>query len=123
MIGAYYRLSLADEDKDILKKESNSIANQKELIRGYLRKQADLCDEPIREFIDDGYSGTSTHRPAFEEMMECVKKGQVKTIVVKDFSRFARDYMDSMKTSCFPTSMVVFSLSVYFPTCTLLYGR
>lgn len=95
MIGAYYRLTLADEDKDILKKESNSIANQKELIRGFLKRQADLCDIPIREFIDDGYSGTSTHRPAFEEMMECVKKGQVKTIIVKDFSRFARDYIEA----------------------------
>ena len=43
------------------------------------------------EYVDDGYSGTSTSRPAFQRLIQDAQDGKVKTIIVKDFSRFARD--------------------------------
>lgn len=96
MIAAYFRLSMADEDIDDLSKgESNSISNQRKVVMDFIKKQADLKDLPVQEFVDDGYSGTSTNRPAFQEMMSFVKQGKIKTIVVKDFSRFARDYIEA----------------------------
>lgn len=96
MIAAYFRLSLADEDIDDLSKgESNSIGNQRKVVMDFIKKQADLKDLPVQEFVDDGYSGTNTNRPAFQEMMSFVKQGKIKTIVVKDFSRFARDYIEA----------------------------
>lgn len=96
MIGAYLRLSLADEDiGDLSKGESNSIGNQRKVVMDFIKNQADLKDLPVQEFVDDGYSGTNTNRPAFQEMMSFVKQGKIKTIVVKDFSRFARDYIEA----------------------------
>lgn len=95
MIGAYLRLSLADEDNENEKRESNSIRNQRIAITEYIEKTPELAKEPVQEFVDDGYSGTNLNRPAFEEMMGYVKAGTIKTIIVKDFSRFARDYIEA----------------------------
>lgn len=47
------------------------------------------------EFVDDGYSGTNFNRPAFRKMMEEVKRGKIQCIMVKDFSRFARNFLDA----------------------------
>ena len=95
MIGTYYRLSLADEDVGADKAESNSIQGQRGLVEGYIMARPELAAEPRQEYADDGYSGTSTSRPAFQRLIEDVQDGKVKTIIVKDFSRFARDYIEA----------------------------
>ena len=55
----------------------------------------ELATEPRQEYVDDGYSGTSTSRPAFQRLIQDAQDGKVKTIIVKDFSRFARDYIEA----------------------------
>ena len=95
MIGTYYRLSLADEDVGADKAESNSIQGQRGLVEGYIIAHPELAAEPRQEYVDDGYSGTSTSRPAFQRLIQDAQDGKVKTIIVKDFSRFARDYIEA----------------------------
>ncbi len=55
------------------------------------------CAEVVedKEYVDDGYSGTSTSRPAFQRLIQDAQDGKIKTIIVKDFSRFARDYIEA----------------------------
>ena len=90
----YVRLSKEDGDvADARKAESNSISNQKSLILNYLKDKKDIKVVSIRE--DDGYSGATFNRPAFQLMMEDVKDGKVDCIVVKDLSRFGREYIDA----------------------------
>lgn len=98
MIGTYYRLSLADEDVGADKAESNSIQGQRGLVEGYIMVRPELAAEPRQEYVDDGYSGTSARRPAFQRLIQDAQDGKVKTIIVKDFSRFARDYIEVMST-------------------------
>lgn len=95
MIACYYRLSGADGDlgKDG-KDESNSIENQRSLVMEFLESREDLRGKETREFIDDGYTGSNFHRPGFESMIEGVRDASVDTIVVKDLSRFGRNYLE-----------------------------
>ena len=95
MIGTYYRLSLADEDVGADKAESNSIQGQRGLVEGYIMARPELAAELRQEYVDDGYSGTSTSRPAFQRLIQDAQDGKLKTIIVKDFSRFARDYIEA----------------------------
>ena len=95
MIGTYYRLSFADEDVGTDKAESNSIQGQRGLVEGYIMARPELAAEPRQEYVDDGYSGTSTSRPAFQQLIQDAQDGKIKTIIVKDFSRFARDYIEA----------------------------
>ena len=79
----YVRLSKEDGDAASgSKNESNSIANQKSLIMDYLQSRPEFRVVSIRE--DDGFSGTDFNRPAFQAMMEDVKKGVINCIIVKD---------------------------------------
>lgn len=94
MIAAYYRLSQADEITEG-KDESNSIVNQKNMIRSYIAEHTDLSAKPLYEFTDDGFSGTSTNRPAFQKMLNGIKSGEITCVIVKDFSRFARNYIEA----------------------------
>ena len=92
-IGLYYRLSLADGDIGVDdKEESNSIENQRLLLTSFVASRNDLIGE-IKEYIDDGFSGTNFDRPAFKRMIEDAKKGVIHTIIVKDLSRLGRDYI------------------------------
>ena len=75
------------------KDESESISNQRSLLRDYVCSHADLSGSEILEFCDDGWSGTNFERPAVKELLEQVKRGQINCIVVKDLSRFGRDYL------------------------------
>ena len=85
MITALYcRLSRDDE----LQGDSNSIVNQKEILRRYAEENH--FPNP-RFFVDDGYSGTNFDRPAYQEMMELVEDGVVEAIIVKDHSRLGRN--------------------------------
>ncbi len=90
-VALYMRLSREDDD---VKDESNSISNQRKLLLGFLKKKQELADRPIVQYVDDGYSGTGFERPGFAEMMDGVKKGKIQCVIVKDFSRFGRDYIE-----------------------------
>lgn len=96
VIGKYIRLSQAD--RDVMgregKTESESISHQRALIQNYIDSSAELRDCGQFEFFDDGFSGTSFSRPSFERMMERIKKGEINLVIVKDFSRFGRDYIE-----------------------------
>lgn len=90
----YVRLSKEDGDvSDASKAESNSISNQKELIRDFLKDKQDIVI--VSERVDDGYSGVNFERPAFQLMLEDIKQGKVDCVVVKDLSRFGRNYIES----------------------------
>ena len=90
----YVRLSKEDGDvSDVSKAESNSISNQKELIREFLKNKEDIA--VVSERVDDGYSGVNFERPAFQLMLEDIKQGKVACVVVKDLSRFGRNYIES----------------------------
>lgn len=90
----YARLSKEDgASSGAGKKESNSISNQKSLIRDFLKDKEDI--EVVSERVDDGYSGSNFDRPQFQLMMEDIKKGIIDCVVVKDLSRFGREYIDS----------------------------
>ena len=92
----YLRLSQEDGDISVSdKNESNSISTQRDLIHAYLQKQPDI--EYVTEFCDDGYTGTNFDRPGFEKMMAAVRQKEIDCIVVKDLSRFGRDYIESGK--------------------------
>ena len=88
-------LRLSKEDGDVTtgsKNESNSISNQKSLIMDFLKDKHDIQVVSIRE--DDGYSGVDFNRPSFQLMLEDVKKGIIDCIIVKDLSRFGRNYIE-----------------------------
>lgn len=88
---SYLRLSREDE---FVKDESNSISNQRELIRKYIHKSPELMKMKQVELKDDGYSGKNMERPAMQELLTMIKKGNVSCIIVKDISRFSRDYIE-----------------------------
>lgn len=91
----YLRLSKEDGDFSCSseKLESNSISNQRLVIMEYLKKCPEITF--VREYCDDGYTGANFDRPDFQKMMEAIKQGEIDCIVVKDLSRFGREYIDS----------------------------
>lgn len=94
-ICAYMRLS--DEDRDIFgrKVESGSITAQRQLIMNFINRQPEFKGCNVIERCDDGLSGRYFDtRPQFTEMIELTKKGKVNCIIVKDCSRFGRDYVE-----------------------------
>ena len=92
----YVRLSKEDEDaSDGRKNESNSITNQKQLILDFLQDKPEINIASVR--IDDGYTGTNYDRPAFQLMMNDIKAGTINCVVVKDLSRFGREYINAGK--------------------------
>ena len=87
-VAVYIRLSVQDGDKA----ESNSVINQKKLLNMYLEQDKELN---VKEYyIDDGFSGTTFDRPAFKKMMKDIEKEIVNTVIVKDLSRFGRNYIE-----------------------------
>lgn len=88
-VAVYLRLSRDDGDTE--KAESNSITSQRDLIRGFIRKQDDM--EIFDFYVDDGWSGANFDRPAFRRMMGDIEAGRVDCVIVKDLSRLGRDYI------------------------------
>lgn len=80
---AYERLSQA---------ESDSIANQRTLLEAYAADHPELCI--VDEFVDDGYSGSNFERPAFQNLFRELEQGTINCILVKDLSRFGRNYIE-----------------------------
>lgn len=92
----YVRLSKEDGDvASAAKAESNSISNQKNLIKDFLKDKDDII--VVSERVDDGYSGSNFERPGFQMMMDDIRRGTVDCVIVKDLSRFGREYIDSGK--------------------------
>lgn len=89
-LALYLRLSVDEDGTD----ESNSITNQRYLLNQYLDQSSDFNHWERLEFVDDGFSGTSLNRPAFQRLMADVKAGLIRHIIVKDLSRFMRDYLE-----------------------------
>ncbi len=95
----YLRLSRDDSVKaepgghGASKAESNSIGSQRELIRSFLNGQEDM--ELYDSYVDDGFSGSNFNRPEFKRMMGDIEAGRVNCVVVKDLSRFGRDYIET----------------------------
>jgi len=85
----YTRLS--DDDGD--KKESDSIANQKKLIQEYLKDKTEF--EIVDTYVDDGYTGTNFERPDFLRLLRDIEDKKVNCVVVKDLSRFGRNYIET----------------------------
>lgn len=87
----YLRLSRDDGDK----MESDSIRNQRSLIKEYVKQHSEIT--LVEEYVDDGYSGTNFDRPAFQRMIEDAKKKKINCIIVKDLSRLGRNYIETGK--------------------------
>lgn len=85
----YIRLSKEDGDKA----ESNSVSNQRDLIYSFLKDKSDI--QVCEEKVDDGYSGVGFDRPALLSMLDDVKQGKIDCIIVKDLSRFGRNYIET----------------------------
>ena len=78
-VASQLRLSREDGDKT----ESDSIANQRTLIQNYLSTQPSL--QFVKEYVDDGYTGSNFERPGFIKMMEDIKRQRINCIIVKDY--------------------------------------
>jgi len=89
-------LRLSKEDGDVAaggRPESNSISNQKDLIMDYVGKHPKIHVHSVR--VDDGYSGVDFNRPNFQQMLDDIRTGSVDCVIVKDLSRFGRNYIEA----------------------------
>lgn len=87
--GIYIRLSKEDGRGE----ESNSVVNQRQLICGFLKARPEI--QAVEEFVDDGYSGVHFCRPGVTRLLQQVKERKIDCIIVKDLSRFGRDYLET----------------------------
>lgn len=85
----YIRLSKEDGDKG----ESNSVTSQREILKEFIKLHPDI--KLYDFYVDDGFTGTNFDRPDFVRMMEDIYSGNVNCVIVKDLSRFGRNYTDS----------------------------
>lgn len=85
----YLRISRDDEEK----MESDSIQNQREMLKAYIAKDPEI--RLAEEFVDDGYTGTNFDRPGFQAMMDQVQANKIDCIIVKDLSRLGRNYIET----------------------------
>ena len=91
-VAKYLRISNEDLGKD-KHSDSESISNQRHLLDDYLDTHSEFDGWDRIELCDDGWSGTNFERPGVQELLEHVRKGKVQCIIVKDFSRFGRNYL------------------------------
>ena len=87
---SYLRVSLEDENTG----ESESISNQRDLIGCYLKQHPEFTAYKVMEVVDDGHSGTNFDRPGIKRVLELVRQRKVAAILVKDLSRFGRNYKE-----------------------------
>ena len=88
-VAIYIRLSREDGDKE----ESDSVGNQRKLLMDFVNKHEDFLLYDI--YIDDGFTGTNFNRPDFQRMIADIENQKVNCVIVKDLSRFGRDYIDT----------------------------
>jgi len=87
--GGYVRLSVEDSGKS----GTDTIKNQKELVKDYIESQPDM--EFCGLYCDNGQTGTNFYRPEWERLLQDIKSGKINCIVVKDLSRFGRNYLET----------------------------
>ncbi|WP_455714863.1 recombinase family protein [Anaerosporobacter sp.] len=90
-------MRLSKEDTNIRSErtdESNSIRTQRLLLHNYISESLDLRGSPVIEYVDDGYSGKNFERPEIKRLLNDARKNKIQCILVKDFSRFGRDYVE-----------------------------
>ena len=91
----YIRLSAEDDNVDgRAKKESDSVTSQRILLKSFVIDQLGVAEADILEYVDDGVSGTHFKRQGFQQLQDDMKSGEIGCVVVKDFSRFGRDYLE-----------------------------
>ena len=91
----YIRLSAEDDNVDgRAKKESDSVTSQRILLKSFVIDQLGVAESDILEYVDDGVSGTHFKRQGFQQLQDDMKSGEIGCVVVKDFSRFGRDYLE-----------------------------
>ncbi|WP_461812663.1 recombinase family protein [Faecalimonas sp.] len=88
-VGIYIRLSREDGDKE----ESDSVVNQKKILTEYIKEEKEFTLYDI--YIDDGFTGTNFNRPSFQRMLLDIESREVNCVIVKDLSRFGRDYIET----------------------------
>lgn len=86
-VAVYLRLSREDGDDT----ESNSIINQRAIIRDFAQSRGYVIK---KEYVDDGFTGSNFERPGFKSMIKDIRNGEINCVVVKDFSRFGRNLME-----------------------------
>lgn len=91
-VASYIRLSKEDEKGRGVVKESESVANQRQLLMGYIEDNGFTF---IKEYVDDGVSGTTFDRPQFNAMIEDIEHGRINMVITKDMSRLGRDYIQA----------------------------
>lgn len=95
IIALYIRLSSADRDKNENgKDESDSITAQRDMLCNFVAARPEFAGAEIIEFCDDGRTGTNFERTGVSKMLDAAKRGQINCIIVKDLSRFGRDYIE-----------------------------
>lgn len=87
-VGVYVRLSRVDN----IKENIDSIENQKNIILDYIKHNSEF--NLINIYEDTNFSGTNFKRNGFKMLMEDIKKGKINCIIVKDLSRFGRNYIE-----------------------------
>lgn len=90
ILATYLRLSMDEGEEE----ESRSISGQRKLIHSYISQDSELSAMETTEFCDDGYSGTSMDRPGMQEMLKQIRANRIRCVIVKDLSRFSRDYIE-----------------------------
>lgn len=93
VVALYLRISDEDEELNTLG-ESESISGQRLLLTKFVESRAEFANSTVIEIVDDGYSGTNFERPGIKQLLEMTKAHQVDCIVVNDFSRFGRNYLE-----------------------------
>lgn len=93
-VAMYLRISDDDEDIGEIKKESLSIGNQRKVLQYFISHDDELSKCPVKEFLDDGFSGVNFNRPGMQNLLSEVRKKKICCIVVKDLSRFGRNYVE-----------------------------
>lgn len=106
IIVKYLRISKEDGDNE----ESDSIGNQRNLLDFHIREIFKNKKIEVIEIVDDGYSGTNMERPGMKKLLVLAETKQINCVMVKDFSRFARDYVEVGKYAeqKFPELMIRF---------------
>nr|WP_300775951.1 recombinase family protein [uncultured Acetatifactor sp.] len=94
----YLRISTEDAQPESTcagEGESLSISHQRSYLLEYIRKDKRLAGSEVMEFCDDGFTGTNMERPGMQKMLEAVRQNRIGCILVKDISRFSRNYIEA----------------------------
>jgi DNA invertase Pin-like site-specific DNA recombinase len=90
---AYYSRLSSEKNDNI------SVENQTAIIEEFVKSNSDFCGANILHFVDSGFSGITMNRPNFQQMLTKVRARMIDVVIVKDFSRLSRNYLDVCRLS------------------------